>query len=311
MEHAVSPTPRTILVTGASGHLGRLIVYELLSLRSSEGGEGRVNVVAASRNTSALGDMSKMGAELRLLDLDSFDLTREAFEGIDVVILVSTMDLQRRVFQHRTAIRAAEASGVSHLLYTSFVNPRPQEGIFNDHFFTEMDLAHARLRWTILRNNSYAETLLLPQYSQFIRDGVFPTTSEREGRRAYICRADCAAMAAHTAMNAERFDHRILDVAADQALSSEEIAMIFGKIAGTEVKTECVTQQEYTKRLEGAKTPDWWMPVAQDLEAVVGSGALAITNGGMFKEIVGRPPTSLEAFLQEHKHQLLNPYAAH
>jgi len=298
---------QTILVTGASGHLGRLIVSELLASRASEGGEGSLNVIAASRNVGMLGDLGKMGAELRRLDLDSFELTMSAFQGIDVVILVSTMELGKRILQHRTAIRAAEAAGVSHLVYTSFVNPRPQEGIFNDHFFTENDIVQARLKWTILRNNSYAETLLMPQNAHFIHSGSLPSTT-KEGRRAYITRADCAAMAAHTALHSERYDHRVLDVAADHAASVEDLANIFSKHTGNAVKVDYVSLEEYTKRLELADTPMWWLSVAQDLESAAATGVLAITNGGTFKEVVGREPTPLQSFLEQNKSQLQNPF---
>ena len=116
-------------------------------------------------------------------------------------------------------------------------------------------------------------------------------------------------MAAHVALHADKYDHRIFDVSADHAYSALDIAIIFNKITGIPIKTEIVSLQDYAKKLQIANTPDWWIPVAQDLETAAPSGALAITNDGNFKEIVGRPPVPLEMFLEQHKSLLLNPFS--
>lgn len=289
--------PSTILVTGASGHLGRLIVSEMLSA-NAEGGEGH-NIIAASRDISKLNELGKLGAELRTLDLDSFELTKSAFQGVDVVVLVSTAEFQRRIVQHRTALRAAEATGVHHVLYTSFVNPRPENGLFHDHFFTEHDLVQSRLNWTILRNNSYAETLFLT-LPKFIRGGIFPAVS-LDGRKAYISRLDCASLTAAVALNAHLYNRQVIDVSADVAYSPQDVANIASKVLNHPLKVVPLPISEYIAKLRQDDIPEWWCNISGDIEYATANGAFAITNGGKFKKIVGRDPMSLEMFISNNK----------
>jgi NAD(P)H dehydrogenase (quinone) len=289
--------PSTILVTGASGHLGRLIVSELLSF-NEEGGEG-YNIIASSRNPSSLAELSSIGAELRLLDLDNYELTLSAFQGVDTVVLVSTKEFQKRILQHRTAIRAAEAAGVKHLVYTSYVNPKPQEGLFNDHFFTENDIVASRLKWTILRNNCYSETLFLT-LPAFLDMGVLPTAAGF-GKRSYICRLDCASMAAAVALNASRYDHRVFDVGGSESLSAPDLAAMVTKVTERPLNVDHVSVTEYVSRLEHIKAPKWWINIATDVENATAAGAMAIINAGIFKQVVGREPISLNMFLQTNR----------
>jgi NAD(P)H dehydrogenase (quinone) len=294
--------PTTILVTGSSGHLGRLIVSELLSF-NTEGGEG-VNVIAASRDVAELNELAKQGAETRRLDLDDYDLTRTALQGVDVVVLVSTGVFTQRIFQHRNAIRAAESVGVRHLIYTSFVNPKPGEGLFNDHFFTEVDLASSSLKWTILRNNSYSETLFLT-LPIFLKSGIFPTAAG-QGKRSYISRLDCAALAASVAANPSAYERRVIDVSGDEAFSAEEVADLASRVTDKPMVIKQLSIPDYVRTISDAHVPDWWCNVAPELEYATGNGSLSILNGGLFKQIVGRAPISLHMFLQNNKDQFLS-----
>lgn len=287
-------------MSGASGHLGRLIVSELLS-SSGEGGEG-FSVIAASRDISKLRDLALRGAELRLLDLDRFELSLSAFRGVDVLVLVSTNEFSKRILQHRTAIKAAEAAGVKHVIYTSYINPKPLEMLFNDHFVTETDLAVSGLKWTILRNNCYSETLLLTLKENLER-GILPTASGN-GRRSFICRLDCASFAAAIAKDSERYDHRVFDVSGDDSYSPYDIASIVYEVTESPLRVEQLGITDYLVSLANLKAPQWWIDIAPDLERATSSDALAITNGGNFKKVVGRDPISLHTFLQMNLYQL-------
>ena len=102
----MSNTQGSLLVTGASGHLGRRVVELLL-----ESAPGR-KVIALTRSPEKLHDLASRGAEVRAADFDRADTLTAAFSGAERVLIVSTDALDRpghRLQQHRTALKAADS----------------------------------------------------------------------------------------------------------------------------------------------------------------------------------------------------------
>lgn len=292
-------TPNTILVTGAAGHLGSSVIENLLRCKK-EGGEG-INVIAASRDLQKVEACQRLGAETRYLDLDSCDSVEKAFKGVDCVILISTVELGTRIEQHRCAIRAAEKMGVKRLIYTSFLSPKPGEGVFSDHFYTEADLVESKLKWTILRNTSYSETLFATLPSA-VSTGVLYTASG-DGKRTFMSREDCAILIANVAVHADRYENRILDVVGNKAYTADDIAAIASKVTNKQLNVKRVDDKKFMTEVKSA-APDWWSQIAVDFEQASRGGYLGITNN-CFKDIVGREPLSLEDFLERNRDSLL------
>ena len=149
----------TLIVTGASGHLGRLVADALLERVDP------AEVVLVTRHTRALRDLAERGVTVRYGDFDDRASLAEAFAGGDRALLMSTLAIGRRAAQHRAAIEAASAAGVRQLVYTSFPNPVPDHPvgpIATEHGETEEVLRASGLEWTILRNATYAELQVTP-----------------------------------------------------------------------------------------------------------------------------------------------------
>ncbi|MEO5728244.1 MAG: NAD(P)H-binding protein, partial [Byssovorax sp.] len=144
---------QTLLVTGASGQLGRRVVELLLEAKAG-------TVVAATRDPAKLADLAARGVLVRKADFDDEGSLAEAFAGVDRLLLISTDSLVRpghRLAQHQAAVRAAVSAGVGHIVYTSFTNPGVESPITvaPDHRLTEEAIAATKLGFTILRNNLY------------------------------------------------------------------------------------------------------------------------------------------------------------
>src|SRR5580704_15536619 len=160
---------KQLLVTGASGHLGKAVVGELRRL-------GAKKVIAATRTPGKHPELATLGVEEREADFDRPETLQAAFRGVERLLLISTDSLHApdvRIKQHRTAIQAAVGAGVEHVVYTSLPNAHPTEGpsIPDDHFWTEVALFDSGLDWTILRNNLYAEVILSGQKSRSLTAG--------------------------------------------------------------------------------------------------------------------------------------------
>src|SRR5690348_4225058 len=151
----------TLLVTGASGQLGRAVINHLLDAQKI----APSSIIAATRNPENLADLAARGIAVRAADFNDSASLEKAFAGADRVLIISTSDLDlktgRRLKQHETAVAAAKAVGVSHLLYTSMPNPEPGSPVLfaGDHYGTEQAIKASGIPYTIFRNGWYQENL--------------------------------------------------------------------------------------------------------------------------------------------------------
>lgn len=154
----------TYAVTGASGHLGRLAVESLL-----ERGVAASDVVAIARSTDKIADLAAKGVQVRHGDYDDSASLAAALQGVDRLGLVSASEFGKRVTQHKNAIAAAEAAGVSRIVYTSVLGAGTTNNpVAPEHVETEAALAASAIPATILRNSWYIEnySAQLGQYTQ-------------------------------------------------------------------------------------------------------------------------------------------------
>ncbi|HEX9305140.1 MAG TPA: NAD(P)H-binding protein [Thermoanaerobaculia bacterium] len=267
---------RTLVVTGASGHLGRRAVELLLDAEA-----GRV--VAATRSPEKLVGLADRGAEIRRADFDYPASLVEAFAGADRLLLVSTDAIGRRLLQHRAAIRAALRAGVKHVVYTSIPNPEKWEGDFAaEHAETETALRASGLGWTLLRNNLYTDDLL-PKLSDAIASGELVAAAGDRGA-AYVTREDCAGAAA-AALASSDFDGRTFDVTGPAAVTHAELAKIASDVTRSQVA--------YLRT-----------PSGNSFEVAIAKGWLeTVTN--TVEELTGYPPTSVAEFVAEHADTLI------
>ena len=278
----------TLLVTGASGQLGQRVVELLLEANAG-------TIVATTRTPEKLANLTEKGVIVRHADFNQPDSLPEAFAGVDRLLIISTDSLEKpglRVTQHQAAIKAAEAAGVSHVVYTSVVNPGPGS-VIPDHYETEEALAASQLNWTILRNNLYAD-LLPSTIGQAIQMGQL-FSAAGDGRLAYISREDCAQAAAAALLSS--FDgRRTLNITGAEALSPADLAALASNMAGKPVTYVPLTKDELIKNMVAAGVPE---PAAQfvgALDAATARGQFDVLSDD-FAELTGRKPTAVADFL--------------
>ena len=183
-----------IIISGASGQLGSLVIAELLARNIAP-----ANLILVSRtpDTEALKAYAARGASVRYGDFSEPDSLEAAYRGGTRMLLISINGGGgNRPELQRVAIDAAARAGVKHIAYTSYVNAdvNGSSALAADHRRTERFLEESGLAWTMLRNQIYANGLV-DQVAQIVRDARFVTHTP-DARVAYVTREDCAAAAA-------------------------------------------------------------------------------------------------------------------
>jgi NAD(P)H dehydrogenase (quinone) len=270
-------------VTGASGHLGRLVAAGL----TAAAGPGEVVLMTRSPDAVA----AQPGTTVRLGDFARPETLDHAFAEIETLLLISTDTVGVRLEQQRAAIAAAARAGVGRILYTSVPNPVAGNPAFvvPDHAGTEAALRESGMAWTALRNNLYAH-MQLPGIQRAAATGRF-VTNQGQGRAAYVTREDCAA-AAVAAMLAGGHGNQAYDVAGPEALGAADLAALAGDL----VEVVPVTDDEYVAGLLAANLPE---PLARGLAsfgAGIREGYFADVTK-VVQDLTGRPATSLSTLL--------------
>ncbi len=294
----------TLLVTGASGHLGRRVVELLL-----ESGAG--SIVAATRTPDKLADFSQRGVSVRYGSFDDPASLLEAFKGVDRLLLISTdmVDLEGgRLKQHVNAVEAAEQAGVKQVVYTSLMNPGEDSPVrlAADHRGTEAALESSTMGWTVLRENIYTDMLLM-SLGRAVQMGKL-INAAGDGKTAYITREDCARVFA--AVLAASFDgRRTLDITGSEALSQTELAEIATAVTGHPVIYVPVELETVIQGMTSVGVP---RPVAEgyaSFDTGIAQGKFSQVSNNV-EELTGRKPTGVADFLAAHRDAIL-PAAAH
>jgi NAD(P)H dehydrogenase (quinone) len=281
---------KTLLVTGASGHLGRRVVEILLDAEAGP-------IVATTRTPEKLASLTERGAVVRYADFDEPASLDEAFAGADRLLLVSTDALGSRLPQHWTAFDAAVRAGVKHIVYTSLTNAEKWEAPFAlEYAATEEALRGSGLGWTVLRNNLYSDDLL-PKLSNAIASGQLAAATG-DGGAAYVTREDCAGAAA-AALASSDFDGRTIDVTGPAVVTHAGLAKIASDISRGRVTYVRTSPEELRKGFVAAGMSRNETDVLVTIDVAIAKGCLATATNAV-EELTGHPPASVAEFLAEH-----------
>ena len=274
----------TILVTGASGHLGRLVVESLL-----ERGVPAQDVVATARNLESIADLAAAGVVVRRADYTDPVSLKEAFDGVDRALLVSSSEIGQRAEQHRNVIDAAADAGVSLLAYTSIAKADSTSILLaGEHQETEQYLLASGLPVALLRNNWYIENYTGQIPIALEHGAVLGATGE--GRVSAATRADYAAAAA-AVLTLDDQAGKVYELGGTPFTLAEYAAELSTQ-TGQPVVYQDLPTDEYAAVLVGAGLPDAVAAIYADSDRGIKAGDLLVDSGDL-EQLIGRPSTPL------------------
>ena len=278
-----------IVVTGASGQLGRLVIQSLLKTVPAAG------IVAAVRQPAAVADLAALGVQVRQADYAQPATLDAAFQGATKVLLISSSALGERVAQHGNVIDAARRAGVALLAYTSLLHADTSPlGLAAEHTATEALLRASGVPHVLLRNGWYTENYLASLPAVLQHGAVIGSAGE--GRIASAARADYADAAAAVLTRDDQAG-LVHELAGDTSYTLAEFAAEVGRQTGRAIPYVNLPEADYRGALLGAGLPEPLAHLLADSDVGASKGGL-FDDGHRLSALIGRPTTALAAMVE-------------
>ncbi|WP_460068505.1 SDR family oxidoreductase [Streptomyces sp. YKOK-I1] len=273
----------SIVVTGATGKLGRHVVEQLLEKVPAE------QITAVVRDEAKAADFAARGVKLVIADYN----TPETFDGLfaagDKVLLISGNEFDKgRPAQHQVVIDRAKAAGVALLAYTSAPGTL-SAALADDHRATEAALTSSGVPYALLRNGWYHENYT-EQLAPVLEHNAV-VASAGEGRVSSASRADYAA-AAVAVLTGEGHENKTYELGGDEAWSFAEYAAELSRQTGKEIVYNAVPAEALVGILTGAGLPEQFATILVGVDASIEKGELVVDSGDLSR-LAGRPTTPL------------------
>ena len=280
-------------VTGASGHLGRLAVHELLAR-----GVPSSDIVAIVRTPGRVTDLVQRGVDVRAADYTRPDTLRAALVGVNRLLLVSSSAAGQRLAQHTNVIAAAKSARVSRIVYTSILNAdHTSNPLAVEHQDTERALRDAGVPFIVLRNGWYTENYV-DRLAQYVEAGEI-VGAAGHGQISAASRQDYA-VAAVAALLQNVDGNRAYELGGP-AFDLFELAETITTITGTAVTYHDLSVDEYIDTLKRSGLDQNTAEFVAALDASISRGDLE-TNSQDLEHLLGRPVTSLATVIGETQH---------
>lgn len=285
----------TIVVTGASGHVGNGVLRRLRA--------AGLPVVGVTRDRSRV--EAKEGVRVVEADFARPEQLARACENAQALFLVSLPEGEARLEKHHNVLRAAAACGVEHVVYLSFLGAAPEASVPQQrwHAHTEAQLANSRMRWTVLRPSLYQEALLTS--AGFVQ-GPMLCAPAGAGQLAAVSRDDVAAVAAQVLLEGARHAGAVLEVTGPKAYGWDTLAQLLRAPSGGPLRYHPISDATYREHLRAQGRPEPLIEGLCALFAQVRAGRLATVTDTVSR--VGKTTArSLEAWAQTGSTQLSVP----
>jgi NAD(P)H dehydrogenase (quinone) len=268
-----------VVVTGSTGHVGRLVAAELAAL----GEPMRLLVRDAARAPQL------PGAEVAVGDYGDPASLRAALREGDRVFMVSLHEgPERRVPLHQSFVDAAQGAGVAQVVYLSFVNAGPAAVFMHarSHGATEEMLQGSGLSWTSIRNGMYADEVL----GWFDDDGV-AREAGGDGRMSFSYRPELAKAIA-CVLTTPGHSEQVYDITTPESVSLGELAEIATAATGRPHRYEPVDDAQWEARWRAAGRSGWELESGLTVYAALRGGEFDVVTDD-YRRLTGLEPLPL------------------
>lgn len=275
----------TILVTGATGNIGRELVAQLKAAGA--------NVIASSNSGRAV-----EGVETRRADLADAASLAHAFRGIDTLFLLLPLQADM-VTLAGNAVAAARAAGVTHIVRSSGAGADAASSIAIGRVQGEIDrlVMESGIAYTITRPNCFMQNFVT-YYAGMIRDGAL-YLPQGDGKVSFVDVRDIAAVDATILRHPASHAGRIYELTGGEALSNADVAARIGAALGRKVEYVPVTDDAAIESMRAAGADAWSIDTLMSLNRMIAAGEAAAVSTDV-QALLGRAPIAFERFVADY-----------
>jgi NAD(P)H dehydrogenase (quinone) len=277
-----------IVITGATGQLGQLVISQLLEKVPAG------QIVAAVRDPAKASALAARGVQVRRADYGDAASLDAAFAGAEKVLLISSSEIGQRTAQHLNVLAAAKRAGVQLIAYTSVLHAEGSRlGLAAEHVATERAIRDSGMPFSLLRNGWYHENF----NSRVLAGAQYGVVSGSagNGRIAAAAREDYAAAA--VAVLTAAAPEQVYELAGSERYTLSELAAEVGRQAGRAVDYQDLPQAEFKAVLQGVGVPEVYAELIANSDAAAAQGALD-DDSGTLERLIGRKPRGLADAVQ-------------
>jgi NAD(P)H dehydrogenase (quinone) len=283
----------SIVITGATGGLGSLVVQHLLKEVPAS------DIAVSVRQPEKASALTERGIEVRHGDYDDPASLQKAFAGASKLLIISSSSLNdtERIRQHATAIEAAKKAGVGQIVYTGVAYAEQTTlTLAQVHLATEHALRTTGISYTVLRNAFYTHIFVNPGLKAAVEHGEL-VTSMGSGKLNTVARNDLA-LAAATVLTEEGHENKVYELTAPQAWSFDTLAQILSEVSGKKVIHRSISESEIGDELKKSGVPQNFIPFQVALYRGIANGEFASTSGDLQK-LIGSAITPLRECVRQ------------
>ena len=286
-----------ILVTGASGNVGKAVLNEV----ARSGAKHKAMHRSANEAAQAPG-----GTQAVVADFAQKETLAPALRDVDAVYLVCS-PIPDLVQLETNMIDACRTAGVKHIVLNSALGAGDYSKSYPSwHRKVEDKLKSTGMSFTILRPNSFHQNVVAFFAPSIRAQGVF-YSSMRDARVSFLDVRDIAVVAAK-ALEAGEHSGKTYELNGPEALTYAELAQKISKHAGRAVQYVDIPVEPQRKAMLDQGMPAWQVDALLDLQEYYTSG-----HGGsvdpLLPKLLGRPPITMDRFLAEFAGEFRNQAA--
>jgi uncharacterized protein YbjT (DUF2867 family) len=280
-----------ILVTGATGTNGRLVVRALLAAGA--------RVRAMVQDSSRAADLQQVGAELVTADFDQTATLDRALAGVERCLLLSAVD-QRLVERETRFVERAKRADLKHLVKFSAIGAHPATSFTfgRQHGTAERMIMDSGLPFTFVQPNFFMQNLLWSAETIGTKGEIYSTLGSTPA--SHVDARDIAAVIAATLTQPiDRHVGCIYLVTGPAALSFDQVAETLSRVVARAVRYVDLTSDQLKGGLLAAGQSEWQATALIELNTYARQGHASVVTDTV-ERVGGRPARTLEQWVRNH-----------